>query len=438
MTDKKVDTKIPIIFQNIKEYENEDSRFLKVKIWLMHTLENFNGSSFSKEVVNKAIPSLSNTPLLAFIEKNSDGEQDFSDHRIVLHRSEDGELDLKYMGEYVGLIPETNNAQWEFRMTDTGEMKEYLTVEALMWTKKNDPVDIMKRKGFTSQSMELAEDYTGYYDEQGIFHFEDFKFFGACLLGNDVLPAMQNSTAEIQFTANTNMQKNIEKKLQEFYTLFSQEGGNKMPKENEAQETEITELDETTQAEESVETTQSESETTKVTHTVNPAILDNSTEDSPTDTDESFTDTSEQSTELDEEAKATEETEDESDGTSEAEVDYEAKFNELSNNFTSLASDYEAIKSQLESLQSYKRQREEDDLKAKFEGKLSDEEFTQVFSNMKDSDLAEVEDKLFALVGKKNFSIQSTTKEKVNKITITPHKEEENEPYGGLFKKYQK
>lgn len=95
--------------------------------------------------------------------------------------------------------------------------------------------------------------------------------------------------------------------------------------------------------------------------------------------------------------------------------------------------DKETTKTKLDELNTYKRQREESDIKAKFEGKLSDEEFTQVFSEMKDSELDKVEDKLFALIGKKNFSISTQTKDRVNKIAIPTPKEVEYNPYGGIF-----
>ena len=116
-------------------------------------------------------------------------------------------------------------------------------------------------------------------------------------------------------------------------------------------------------------------------------------------------------------------------------VDYEAKFNELSTEHTSLQSDFATLKSQLDELNTYKRQREESDIKAKFEGKLSDEEFTQVFTELKDSELEVVEDKLFALIGKKNFSIQSTPKSNVNKITVLNREDDEKSfsPYGTIF-----
>ena len=47
---KKINTKIPnVMFQKIKEYSNEekDTRYIKAKIWIMHTKQNYNNSYFS-------------------------------------------------------------------------------------------------------------------------------------------------------------------------------------------------------------------------------------------------------------------------------------------------------------------------------------------------------------------------------------------------------
>lgn len=58
---------------------------------------------------------------------------------------------------------------------------------------------------------------------------------------------------------------------------------------------------------------------------------------------------------------------------------------------------------------------------------------------MKDADIQDVEDKLFALYGKKNFSITSTNSQ-VNKVVLASPKVEDSvqSPYGGLFDKYKK
>lgn len=223
--ERKVEKFIPLLFQKIKDYEANDTRFTKVKIWLMHLHENLNGSYFSKEAVVEAIPSLANTPILAFIEENSDGEIDFSDHRMVLVKK-DGEYTIKYIGQAIGVIPSDNNAHFEMRLCDDGIEREFLVCDGLIWNKWDDPIDIFNRDVVKWQSMELHDDYEGYWGEDGLFHFTKFKFFGACALGKDVLPAMRNATIEAQFSYN-DIFKEIQEKMEQFKD-FSQEGGQVM------------------------------------------------------------------------------------------------------------------------------------------------------------------------------------------------------------------
>jgi len=192
-----VATKIPV---NFEVTEQLDERFLKVTITLMHLGENYNGSFFSKEVVLKALPTLANTPILGYIEPNSQHQEDFSDHRVGLEKV-DGEWTLKYLGSAYGVIPENNNARFEVRTGSDGVEREYLVVDGLLWTKFEDSTNIFNRDLVKSQSMELSSDYEGYWnDETKLFHFSKFKFNGACALGFDVNPAMYDANIALKFT----------------------------------------------------------------------------------------------------------------------------------------------------------------------------------------------------------------------------------------------
>lgn len=229
--DKKIDKFVPVLFQKLNTYEDEtvDTRFLKVKIWLMHLEENLNGSYFEKSVVESAIPTLANTPILAYIEDNSEGEKDFSDHRMVLVK-EDGKFKIKYIGQAIGVIPEENNAQFEKRVCDDGIEREFLTVDGLVWTKWDDPIDIFNRDFTHSQSMELHDDFEGEWKDDSLFHFTSFKFFGACALGKEILPAMRSASIEAQFSYD-DMFKEIQEKTEQFkhiYNLSNKGGTNKV------------------------------------------------------------------------------------------------------------------------------------------------------------------------------------------------------------------
>lgn len=218
-----VNRNVPVTFQKLDMFEAEDERFMRVKIWLMHTGINRNNSDFSKEVIEEAIPTLANTPILGYLEENSDGNLDFSDHREVLVK-EDGKFKMKYKGQAFGVIPEDNNAQFEMRVCDDGVEREFLTVEGILWTKWDDPIELMTEFGVKGQSMELADNpIEGEWYQKGrakVFRFSKFAFFGACILGDGVTPAMHDASIETNFTAT--LHSEIQSKM-EAYKLASQQ-----------------------------------------------------------------------------------------------------------------------------------------------------------------------------------------------------------------------
>lgn len=220
-----------IDFCKEQEYSVGDIRFTKVKIWLMHLGINHNGSSFSREVVENAIPTLANVPILGYIEKNSEGTDDFSDHRYELLYEEEG-IKYVYKGSAYGLIPENNNAHFEKKICEDGETREFLVVDGLIWNKLSDGTDILNRDLWKYQSMELLDDenyYDGEFDNDGIYHFKKFSFYGACFLGNGVEPAMEDAKIELAFSK---IKADIYDKLKIFYDFMNKEGGNTMQEEN--------------------------------------------------------------------------------------------------------------------------------------------------------------------------------------------------------------
>ena len=214
----------PVTFEKAEEIESADCRFTKVKIWLMHLGENFNGSVFEKDVVDKAIPTLGYIPIVAFLEENKIGEKDCSNHRYIITKDEKG-VRRKYVGSAYGVITSSdeNNAHYEERMCDDGEVRTFLVVDGLVWNMFEDSSEIMKRDLIKSQSMELYDDGSsidGYEDENGLFHFTDFSFRAACILGDDYDPAMINSTIEVQF-AMSDFVKSIQSELNDKFTTFT-------------------------------------------------------------------------------------------------------------------------------------------------------------------------------------------------------------------------
>lgn len=202
--------------------EDFDTRFLKVSIDVMHTGLNMNNTYFEKAVVEKAIPSIKNTPILGYIEYDGDDPVDFTGHAYIKVKDGDGE-EKRYAGSAYGVIPEDCDPRWVEKECDDGETREFLRVDGLMWTKFDDAVDIIVSDGEKSQSMEidfLTEE--GEEDENGVYHFGAFLFNGCCILGDKTEPAMINSVIvpdEEDFSVNVFMSE-IQKKLNEYSLII--------------------------------------------------------------------------------------------------------------------------------------------------------------------------------------------------------------------------
>lgn len=213
-------TSIPITFEVNSEISNSDTRFLNCTIDVLHTGTNFNGSVFSKEVVEENIDTIKNTPILGFIQKTSD-EEDFSGHEYIITKDKNG-IHRKNIGSAWGVVPESCNPRWYSKTLDTGEEVEILQVDALLWSKLEDSRDIMLRDIEKAQSMELnPESIDGYEDPKtGLFHFTKFSFEGCTILGKNYEPAMQDANITINFTVS-DFVKNIQSELINKYSEFT-------------------------------------------------------------------------------------------------------------------------------------------------------------------------------------------------------------------------
>ena len=220
---------LPIYFSVKNEVSNKDDRFLEVEIDVLHDGLNFNQSIFSKEVVNKNIETIKNTPILGFIRQLPDGEKDFKGHEYIITKTDKNGLTRRYIGSAFGLIPESCNARWITKMSEDGQERDYLRVDGLLWTKFSDSIDIMMRDIEKPHSMELFPDnIEGFENEDGNFVFTSFNFDGCCILGStdDIQPAMISSDIkikdyEVQFTMSDFVRK-VQSELNDKYKTFTE------------------------------------------------------------------------------------------------------------------------------------------------------------------------------------------------------------------------
>ncbi len=206
--------RLPTSFSIDREFSSNDTRFLEITIDILHTGKNFNDSNFDKGVVESAIPSLYNTPILGYIHRIN-GDIDFRGHEHEVLITNDG-IEDKYLCVSYGVIPESSKVKWITKVSEDGRMREYLQASALIWTKFEDVIDIFERDGEKPHSMELElNSIQGNVDSDGVFNFTAFKFDGCCILGEGVQPAMISSKAVANFSVDK-LSSYIQKQLNEF------------------------------------------------------------------------------------------------------------------------------------------------------------------------------------------------------------------------------
>ena len=214
----------PVTFEKVDEIKSGDTRFTRLKCFLMHTNENYNKSNFSKEVIEDALPTLAYIPVVGFIENNELGEEDFSDHRYIITK-DNGKVRRVYKGSAYGVVlsSEDNNAHFETKICDDGIEREFVVADAIAWNFLENSSQILNRDLIKDHSIELDENsIEGYEDEEtGIFHFTKFSFRAACVLGGSCLPAMEGSVIEVVNFSMNDFARDVQKELIDKYSEFS-------------------------------------------------------------------------------------------------------------------------------------------------------------------------------------------------------------------------
>ena len=218
---------LPISYAVNSEKVVQDTRYLNITIDVLHTGANYNGSVFTRETVDENIETIKNTPILGYIRLDEDGlPDDFEQHKFKVIKR-DGKYLYIYAGCAYGVIPESCNPRWIEKTSSDGVTREYLQVDALLWTKFSDAADIFRRDVIKGQSMELEEQsMQGKEQPDGSFLFTSFRFDGCCILSTSDLriqPAMIDSVAVANYSLDSIAQE-IKNKLNQ-YTQEPADGG---------------------------------------------------------------------------------------------------------------------------------------------------------------------------------------------------------------------
>lgn len=193
---------------NFDESDKNKDGLLPVHLQSCHTDLNINGSNIESSVMEAALPSFSNRPILGYIHKvttdeTPEGQWEFYSHNM--HEDENG--DVVYDEYPIGIIPESCNAQLVY---DKEKKKTYCEVDGYIFEEYSKAAEILQREEECSVSVELSIRELSYDAKQKFLNIEDFWFSGVTILGktpqgNEVKPGMSGSNIKLaDFSSKNN------------------------------------------------------------------------------------------------------------------------------------------------------------------------------------------------------------------------------------------
>ena len=409
--------------------------FASAKVLIAYTGRNRNYSDIGKQAFIDALPSIKNIPLVGRYDVDKD---DFGGHDIKVINKEDG-IDIVNATIPFGVVPESANQWFETRIVN-GEEKECLFTDVVLW-KRQHGYEHIASVGTLGQSMEINID-SYVVDSEGYCIIDKFQFEALTILGDDVTPCFENAC--VQMYSNeivSDFKLQFSEMLREFKELNQpsttvtdvtmevdidkNNGGSTMTEEikNEV----VDEMAETV-VEENVDETVEET-VEEVVEEVVEETTDEPTEEVVEETVEA--EVEEVTEEVVEEA--TEET-----VVEESNEDFSVLYAELKEKYDALESEIVSLRAYKESKEAEERKCAEDALFADYEETIGEtEEFKALKEKASEFSLDALKKECLCIVGMYSMTnkAKETKKPDSLKFSLEP-KEVEDEPYGGLHKKY--
>ena len=181
--------------------ENEEGlMFCRVKAF--HDLGNLNKSYIDTDVLKTKMYSINNRPILADIieVEDEDGNivKDFNGHSMHINEDEDK---IEYVEFPVGHFVNPENIELAY---DEEHDRHFVYCDAIIYEEYTDTCDILRRRGGTDVSVELAIRDLAFDCKNKVLKLNDFYVQGCTLLGEHVRPGMAGSKLSLKDFAESN------------------------------------------------------------------------------------------------------------------------------------------------------------------------------------------------------------------------------------------
>ena len=434
---EKMDKKVLKFETMTSNFEQVNEEFMRVKVHVCYAGKNRNYSIIEKDVLDNMAQTVYGVPVVGELDEEA---MRFKGHGGKLEISDEGWKEIKTTIPY-GFVDPTTPFTYESVLEPDGmSTNEYLTVACYLWKGRYPELVEVFEKNTVKQSMEIMVESGNWDDNWEYFNITKARFQALCLLG--VEPCFESSKAMVGYSL-----ENGETLYQEMLDRFKQftletTGGETMPQTEVVQDTQEIETPEV--VEETVE------------ETVEEVTVEETVEEAPEVVEEEVFEETVEETIVEETEEAKEEAivevveeaveETPANETPAPEVDYQARIEELEVALAKTTSELEAVKAENARLTEFEanvkaeiRKEQEEALFAQFTSLEGFEGYAELVENAKQYSLEDLETKLFALLGKKNFSMANRPKKQGSaKLSVGTPTAEVKSYYGGRFDKYFK
>ena len=179
---------------SLSDVKDLNASFASGRLDVMYTGDNRNGSSFPQEVVEAALPSISNIPIVAHYDMDAN---EIGSHDMEVVRDGDT-IRLRNLTEPCGVVPESATASFEEKADDNGVMHNYLTINPVILWKRQEVYRHITEDldGKVDHSMEV--NITAFHKDEkdGPLVVDAFEFEALCLL-ESAEPCYEGSMLEV-------------------------------------------------------------------------------------------------------------------------------------------------------------------------------------------------------------------------------------------------
>ena len=186
------------------DLENNNSRFVRCKLKLMHDGESKNRTQFTKEVMMNCVEkTVRNTPILCHVYKDVDGNYKIGNHDMDfdLEKNKDGDFEFTttHLEKPVGFIPESTEI-----FTEEEDGRTYVYAIGLLWKHYMDKLeDLLLDKDCVSNiSTELLCNDAEMNDDN-ILDIREFELMGTTIISAET--GMHNTVGEFYFSNEDTM-----------------------------------------------------------------------------------------------------------------------------------------------------------------------------------------------------------------------------------------